>query len=556
MTEQTGGDLLAESLIEQGVSQIFGIPGVQLDGAADALYSRADRIAFTCARNEQATTYMADGYARSTGDVGVAMVVPGPGVLNALSGMATAYSANSPVLLLAGQIDSKAIGKGLGALHEIPDQTGMLERITKWTGTARSAAEVPGLVAEAFTQLRSGRPRPVALEVPPDVLSATADALIPGRVAPAPLIPAASDIDAAARMLAAAKRPMIVVGGGVIAANASAELLALAEALEAPVLMGENGRGAIDARHRLAFDALALRAFRGDADLVLAVGTRFVSTFGTQVNTNGAPVILLNAEEADLHGPREAAVRIHADAALGLAAIANQIGRPAREGRGTEFAAVRVWLEEQFADLAPQREYLGAIRGALPDDGVFVSEFTQVGYAASALYPAYQPRTYIGPGYQGTLGYGFATALGVKAADPNRAVVSVNGDGGFSWTLQELSTAKRYGIGLVTIVFHDGFYGNVRRIQKNRYDARYFASDLTNPDYQQLAGAFGIASARAFNPAQLAGVLAEAIPANEPILIEVPVGEFPSPWHLIHEGIPSPAPLAADAHVISEADWA
>ncbi|WP_082492141.1 thiamine pyrophosphate-dependent enzyme [Leifsonia sp. Root4] len=556
MTEQTGGDLLAESLIEQGVSQIFGIPGVQLDGAADALYSRADRIAFTCARNEQATTYMADGYARSTGEVGVAMVVPGPGVLNALSGMATAYSANSPVLLLAGQIDSKAIGKGLGALHEIPDQTGMLERITKWTGTARSAAEVPGLVAEAFSQLRSGRPRPVALEVPPDVLSATAEALIPARVAPAPLIPAASDIDAAAHMLTAAKRPMIVVGGGVIAANASAELLALAEALEAPVLMGENGRGAIDARHRLAFDALALRAFRGDADLVLAVGTRFVSTFGTQVNTNGAPVILLNAEEADLHGPREAAVRIHADAALGLAAIANQIGRPARESRGTEFAAVRVWLEEQFADLAPQREYLGAIRGALPDDGVFVSEFTQVGYAASALYPAYQPRTYIGPGYQGTLGYGFATALGVKAADPNRAVVSVNGDGGFSWTLQELSTAKRYGIGLVTIVFHDGFYGNVRRIQKNRYDARYFASDLTNPDYQQLAGAFGIASARAFNPAQLADVLADAIPANEPILIEVPVGEFPSPWHLIHEGIPSPAPLAPDAHVVSEADWA
>ncbi len=556
MTEQTGGDLLAESLIEQGVSQIFGIPGVQLDGAADALYSRADRIAFTCARNEQATTYMADGYARSTGDVGVAMVVPGPGVLNALSGMATAYSANSPVLLLAGQIDSKAIGKGLGALHEIPDQTGMLERITKWTGTARSAAEVPGLVAEAFSQLRSGRPRPVALEVPPDVLSATAEALIPARVAPAPLIPAASDIDAAVRMLAAAKRPMIMVGGGVIAANASAELLAVAEALEAPVLMGENGRGAIDARHRLAFDALALRAFRGDADLVLAVGTRFVSTFGTQVDTNGAPVILLNAEEADLHGPREAAVRIHADAALGLAAISDQLGRPARESRSTEFAAVRSWLEEQFSDLAPQREYLGAIRGALPDDGVFVSEFTQVGYAASALYPAYQPRTYIGPGYQGTLGYGFATALGVKAADPNRAVVSVNGDGGFSWTLQELSTAKRYGIGLVTIVFHDGFYGNVRRIQKNRYDARYFASDLTNPDYRQLAGAFGIASARAFTPDQLAGVLADAIPANEPILIEVPVGEFPSPWHLIHEGIPSPAPLAPDAHVVSEADWA
>ena len=553
MTDPTGGDLLADSLINQGVSRIFGIPGVQLDAAADALHARTDQVDFICARNEQATTYMADGYARSTGDVGVAMVVPGPGVLNALSGLATGYSANSPMLLIAGQIDSQAIGRGLGALHEIPDQTGILQRLTKWTGTARSADEIPGLVREAFTQLRSGRPRPVALEVPPDVLAATANAVAAERVAEAPLVPDEQQIrDAAARLLAA-KRPMIVVGGGVLASNASVALQALAEALEAPVLMTENGRGSLDARHRLAFDSLALRAFREDADLVLAVGTRFVSTFGTQVDTHGAPVILVNAEAADLEGPRAAAQTLHADARLALAALAAEIGAPARDSRESEFARVRTWLAEQFADIAPQREYLAAIRGALPEDGVFVSEFTQVGYAASACYPAYQPRTYIGPGYQGTLGYGFATALGVKAADPARAVVSVNGDGGFSWTLQELSTAKRYGLGLVTIVFHDGFYGNVRRIQKNRYGARYFASDLTNPDYATLADAFGIRSARATTPAELAGVLADAVPANEPILINVPVGEFPSPWHLIHEGVPRPAPLAPDAHLVQQA---
>ncbi|MEU4016532.1 thiamine pyrophosphate-dependent enzyme [Microbacterium sp. NPDC028030] len=553
MTDHTGGDLLADSLINQGVSRIFGIPGVQLDAAADALHARADKVDFLCARNEQATTYMADGYARSTGDVGVAMVVPGPGVLNALSGVATGYSANSPMLLIAGQIDSQAIGRGLGALHEIPDQTGILQRLTKWTGTARSADEIPGLVHEAFTQLRTGRPRPVAIEVPPDVLAATSRAAAAERVAAAPLAPDETQIRAAAARLVAAKRPMIVVGGGVLAANASVALQALAEALEAPVLMTENGRGAIDARHRLAFDALALRAFREDADLVLAVGTRFVSTFGTQVDTNGAPVILVNAEAADLEAPRAAVQTLHADARLALAALAAEVGSPARESRESEFARVRTWIAEQFADIAPQREYLGAIRGALPEDGVFVSEFTQVGYAASASYPAYQPRTYIGPGYQGTLGYGFATALGVKAADPSRAVVSVNGDGGFSWTLQELSTAKRYGLGLVTIVFHDGFYGNVRRIQKNRYGARYFASDLTNPDYGKLADAFGIRSARAYTPQELAGVLADAVPANEPILIDVPVGEFPSPWHLIHEGVPRPAPLAPDAHLVQRA---
>ncbi|NNN30743.1 hypothetical protein HLK59_10275 [Streptomyces sp. S3(2020)] len=552
MNTPTGGDLLAESLAAQGVSRVFGIPGVQLDAAADALYQRADRIDFLCARNEQATTYMADGYARSTGEVGVAMVVPGPGVLNALSGLATAYSANSPVLLLAGQIDSRAIGKGLGALHEIPDQTGILERLTKWTGTARSAEQIPGLVAEAFRQLRGGRPRPVALELPPDVLAATAQAAIPGRVAAGPVQPDPKTLAEAARLLRGARRPLIYVGGGVLAADASPALLALAETLEAPVLVSENGRGAIDARHRLAFDALALRAFRPDADVVLAVGTRFVSTFGTRIDTAGAKVILLNAEHDDLHGPREADLRLHADAALGLSGLVEEVGKPSRPKRDSEFAAVRAWLQEQFADIGPQREYLDAIRQALPGDGVLVSEFTQVGYAASACYPAHRPRTYIGPGYQGTLGYGFATALGVKAADPHRPVVSINGDGGFSWTLQELSTARKYDLGLVTVVFHDGFYGNVRRIQKNRYGARYFATDLTNPDYPQLAAAFGIASARAWTPKELQGVLAEAVSANEPVLIDVPVGEFPSPWHLIHEGIPRPAPLAPDAHLVRE----
>jgi len=164
----------------------------------------------------------------------------------------------------------------------------------------------------------------------------------------------------------------------------------------------------------------------------------------------------------------------------------------------------------------------------------------------------YHPRGYIGPGYQGTLGYGFATALGAKAADPSRAVISVTGDGGFSWTMPELSTLRRYGLGLVTVVFNDGYFGNVRRIQKNRYGARYFASELTNPDYQQLASAFAIGFARARDPGSLAGVLREAVPAGEPVLVEVPSGEFPSPWHLIHEGIPRPAPIAPGAHLLTE----
>ncbi len=551
MIERTGGQLLTEALARQGVHMIFGIPGVQLDELADALYAAGDQISFVCVRNEQATTYMANGYARSTGAVGVAMVVPGPGVLNALTGLATAFATNSRVLLLAGQIDSRAIGKGYGALHEIPDQTGMLQRLTKWTGTARRADGIPDLVTRAFSEMYSGRPRPVALEVPPDVLASTAIATVDGHARPMPVAPDEADVERAAALLRSSRRPIIYAGGGVGAASPGAALALreLAEALEAPVLVSENGRGAIDARHRLAFDALALRAFRADADIVLGVGTRFLTTFGSQLDIGSASLVLLNADPADLGAPRQAAATICADADPGLRALADAVGKPPRASRTSEFQRVRMWLDRCFADIAPQREYLAAIRSALPDDGIFVSEYTQVGYAASACFPTYHPHGYIGPGYQGTLGFGFATALGVKAADPSRAVLAVTGDGGFSWTMQELSTAKRYSIGLVTVLFNDGYYGNVRRIQKNRYGGRYFASDLTNPDYRVLAEAFGISYARAHDPATLSGVLREALPADEPTLIEVPVGEFPSPWHLIHERIPRPAPIAPDAHL-------
>lgn len=541
VAEHTGGQLLVDALVRQGVRTIFGIPGVQLDEATDALYAAADRISFVCARNEQATTYMADGYARSTGQAGVAMVVPGPGVLNALAGLATAYSTNSRVLLLAGQIDSRLIGRGYGALHEIPDQAGVLSRLTKWTGTALRATDIPDLVVRAFTELRGGRPRPVALELPPDVLAATASVSAASYAEPSAVPPPEDGVERAAQLLAAAERPLIYVGGGVLAAGASAALTELAEVLEAPVLVSENARGAIDARHRLAFDALALRAFRADADLVLAVGTRFMTTFGGQIDVGRAALVLVNADTADLGGPRAADVAIHADARLGLRALAAAVGGPSRPSRAGEFERVRTWLDDCLADIAPQREYLTAIRSALPDDGVFVSEFTQVGYAASVCFPVYHPHGYIGPGYQGTLGYGFPTALGAKTADPSRAVISVTGDGGFSWSMQELSTARRYRLGLVTVLFNDGHFGNVRRIQKNRYGGRYFASDLTNPDYRLLAAAFGTAFARARDPESLAGVLRDAVTSNEPILVEVPVGEFPSPWHLIHEGVGRPA---------------
>jgi acetolactate synthase-1/2/3 large subunit len=542
----SGGEALVRSLRANGVRRVFGIPGVQLDHAADALYHARDEIDFVCARNEQAVSYMADGSARSTGAVGVGLVVPGPGMLNGLAGLATAYACSSPVLYIVGQVDSAVIGRGLGALHEIPGQSGILRTLTKWSALARSLREIPGLVHSAFAQLRSGRPRPVSLEIPPDVLAARADVEIPGPAADAPVAPDAELLERAAGMLARATRPVIVAGNGVVAADGSRALRALAHALRAPVVMTENGRGAISARDPLAFDALALRRLREDADLVLAVGTRFVTPMGGQVAVGSARLIIVNADPADLGPPRRPDLAVSGDARLALEALTAGLdgtprpGGTASQWRAGELESVRAWCEDAYADIGPQRAYLAAIREALPEDGVLVSEVTQIGYAANICFPVYEPRTFLTPGYQGTLGYGFATALGVKAANPGRAVVCVTGDGGFSWTLPELSTARKYRLATVTVVFNDGYFGNVRRIQRDRFGARYFASDLANPDYVKLAEAFGVTGARAESPAELTSVLKQAIAADEPVVIEVPVGEFPTPWHLIRESVPPP----------------
>lgn len=545
----TGGDALAESLSAQGVDTIFGIPGVQLDPACDALYYRRDRIRYICARNEQAVTYMADGYARSSGREGVGMVVPGPGLLNALAGLATAYSTNSRILLISGTVNLDQIGKGDGVLHELPDQSGIIDRLCKWHKLVVKAEDIPASVAEAFRQMRSGRPRPVVLEIPPDVLAAPIpeDLTIPSMVAPEPLAPDEAALDKAVALIMTSKRPIIYAGGGVRAASASAELTALAHLLNAPVTVTENGRGDIDADDSLAFDQVAFRKLRETADLIISVGSRFVGSFGGELNTEGVPYICINADEADLGAPRKPKLAIHGDARIVLKALNELLSEYHPQDRGEELAEARGWSVRTLSQLDPQRAWINAIGSALGKDGVFVSEYTQIGYAAAICMPRHSPDTYIGPGYEGTLGFGFATALGVQAADPDRRVAGVSGDGGFSWTLQELSTMKRYGLPLVEVIFNDGYYGNVRRIQKTNYGARYFSTDLTDPDYQKLAEAFGIAHARVFDPETLQSTIEKALDSRIPMLVEVPVAEFPSPWNLVHEGIPTPTPLPEGA---------
>ncbi len=530
----TGGEALVASLVAHGVDTVFALPGIQLDGLFAALYDARAYLRVIHTRHEQAAAYMADGYARVSGKEGVCVVVPGPGVLNAAAGLATAYACNSPVLCIAGQVRSDLIDAGRGALHEIPNQIGVLHSVTKDVTRIPAPRAVPSAVEEAFRQLRTGRTRPVALEVAPDVLMAEEDVHLPDvTVAHERQTGDPDAIERAAQVLGAAVSPVIVAGGGVLRSGASDDLLDLAEMLQAPVLTSRNGKGAVSDRHYLAQSPLVAGDLLSTADAVLVVGTRFPDVGEPPPPLQPATQIVhldVDAAEFGRFGPD--AIEEHADARLGLAALANRLGRlnRRRPSRRLELTTLKEASAARVNAINPQADYALAIRAELPDEGILVSEFTQVGYWSYLGYPVYQPNTFITPGYQGTLGYGFTTAMGVQVGRPDVPVISINGDGGFGYTLNELSTLVQHGIPLVSVVFNDNAYGNVRRIQQDDFGGRVIASDLVNPDYRKLAEAFGVAGRRAETPSALRVQLREAIAAQEPALIEVPIGPTPNPW--------------------------
>lgn len=543
-TVLTGGQSLARQLHAEGVRHVFALPGVQLDWAFDALLDLSEHISVIVPRHEQATSYMADGYARATGQIGVCMVVPGPGVLNALSGLATAYACSSPVVFIAGQIQATAIGRGLGLLHEVKDQSQILRSITKWTALARSAAEIPPLIREAFRLVRSGRPRPVAIEIPPDILQSSALMHAPESAPPEPPVtPQSNDLREVATLLVAARAPAIWAGSGVTTAGAGAELARLAERIGAPVVVSDNGHGALADDHPLALTALGGRAIMPHADLVIVVGSRFLNLRGQPVvDAPGARFVYINIDPEDTGPPRPAGKVLIGDARVTLELLLDLV--PARDSLGAAQVCqqVRAWCDVQLASISPQRTWLSALRRALPADAVLVNELTQVGYVAPIAFPTYRARSWITPGYQGTLGYGFPTALGAAIGCPDRVVVAISGDGGFGWNLQELATAARYKVPVIVIVFNDGAFGNVRRIQREEF-GREIGSSLTNPDFQLLGRAFGVPTCRVATPSELEDSLASAVSAREgPLLIEVPVGDMPSPWHLLHRLSKSPPP--------------
>ena len=492
MPKVTGGEAVVKSLIAHGVDTLFALPGVQNDYFFNALYDYQDQIRVIHPRHEQGAGYMALGYAQSTDKAGVYSVVPGPGLLNTTAALATAYSLNSKVLCLTGQIRSDQIGRGFGMLHEIPDQLGIIQSLTKWAARVNSPGEAPELVAEAFKQMASGRPRPVGLEIPLDVLKSQVEVdLTP--IEPVIRAPAvdSDQIEAAAKLLGQAKQPMIFVGSG--AAYAAEEVKLLAEALQAPVVAYTSGLGILPGDHPLSLSYPAAHSIWSQVDVALAVGTRMQRPRQMWGTDDHLKVIHIDIDPEEQLRIAKPDVGLVADSREALRALIPAVEKynTVRPSRREELADVKAEIEGRLAFLEPQLTFNKLMRQELPADGIFVTELTQVGYISRIAFPVFKPRTYLTQGYQGTLGGGFAMALGAKVANPDKPVLSIAGDGGFMFTVQELATAVQHKINTVTVIYNDSAFGNVRRMQKQDYGGKLIATELQNPDFVKLAEAFG-----------------------------------------------------------------
>ncbi|MBT7078747.1 MAG: thiamine pyrophosphate-binding protein [Chloroflexi bacterium] len=533
MAKLSGGEALIKSLVREGVEVIFGLPGVQMYGIVAALRDEPS-IKFVVTRNETSTTYMADGYARTTGKAGVAMVVPGPGIYNAGGGLSTAFSRSSPVVLIAGQIPRDGIGKNFGGLHEVNDQKEITNPVTKWQKQVLRPNEVPEGIHEAFKQAQSDRPSPVHFELPPETMveREEVELLEPAKIERK--VPADSIIEQAAKEIIAAKKPVIYAGGGIARSDAEAELVAFAEAHKIAVLTSAGGKGTMSERHALALGGSLgptgqLKDYIEDADVVIGIGTRF--SMRNQAAAD-ARLIHVDVDPEMIGHVHENSLGVIGDVKVSLSKLSAAI-TAAGGGKWNSPAAEVAQIQENLTNSdeeinQPQEDYLRALQEGAPDDAIMIFGMTQLGYYSRPRWITENPKSYIDSGSSGNLGFAFPTALGAKVGNPDKPVICVSGDGGFMYNSSEISTAVKYGINLVTVIYNDGHYGNVARDMDDDFGGTY-ETDFVNPDFVKLAEAYGAVGIRAEGPLDVKNVLPKALAMNKPVFIDVPVSRVPRP---------------------------
>jgi acetolactate synthase-1/2/3 large subunit len=536
MPKMTTAEATVAALIAHGVKTIYGLPGVHNDPLFDAFFKVGEKLRVVHTRHEQGAAYMALGAALATDRPQAYAVVPGPGLLNTGAALLTAYSMNTPVLAIIGQIPDADIGRGLGHLHEIKDQSGIIARLVDFTALIRKPEDAPRLVAEAMQSMHTGRPGPAALECAMDVWGREGE--IAAIIPPSPAAAAKVDEDAvlaAAKILGASEGPLIICGGG--AQGASEEIAELSAVLQAPVMGYRRGRGVLSSRNPFSVTLPLGRELWGEADAALGVGTHMLYPLAQWGVDDKIKIVRVDADPEEPARFRRPDAALIGDAKPLLRRLLEVLPKHNRKraSRKAEMEERQAKLRAQFEEkIAPQLAFLQVMREELPEDGLFVDEVTQLGFAARIAFPVYKPRTFLSPGYQDNLGWGFATALGAQDARRDIPVLSINGDGGFMYTANEMATAVRHKIPLVAIVFSDGAFGNVRRIQEEKFGNRLIANDLANPDFVTFGESFGASAERARTPEELGAAIRRGFKHRDgPTLIEVPVGPLPSPWEFI-----------------------
>jgi acetolactate synthase-1/2/3 large subunit len=532
LPEMTGGHAVVQQLVAEGVDTVFAVPGMQVMHIYDGFLEAPGINLITC-RHEQTAVFAADGYARTRGVPGVALVVPGPGAYNAGAAMATAMAGNSPVLLLSGQIASHELYGGRGSLHEINDQLEFMAPVTKWRQRTDSASEIPGLIHEAFKQLKTGRPQPVEVEIPHDFLGERRDSdSIEREEYPHPGVPA-DHVSEASDLLAAAKRPLIWVGDGVVRSGSSGELEQIATALGAPVLHSRDAQGALSDRHPLAFQVPspgygdpATEELLTAADVILVVGSRFAKSETSRWDiAKNQKIVHIDIDPTIPGESYELAVSIIGDARVALSALNAELEKHAfvSDWDPELLAEVHVRRREQLRARFPEQVAMFEdLRERLDDDAVMVGGVTVGTRWMGSAFDILQPGTLTSASYMTTLGYAFPLALGVKAGSPDRSVIALCGDGGFSYAIGDLATAVQNRINLVTVLFNNGRYGASQDDQVNgRFGGRVIGTNLVNPDFVALAESFGVVGVRVNQLKDLPAAISDATTAGQPVLIDV-----------------------------------
>ncbi len=544
VTRRTGGELIVDALIKAGVTHAFGIPGVHNLPIYDALYRRGAITSYVT-RHEQGAAFMADGYARVSGRPGVALVTTGPGLTNTVTPVAGSWSDSVPVLVIGTAGELPLLGKYRGYLHEYKDQHGVMEAAAGADLITRTA-DLERATLEALARMQSGRPRPRVLEVPIDVLAASAET-VPGEppALPPPPVPDAAAVERTAAMLRAARYPIIFAGGGAARRAGDGLLLRLAETLRAPVLTSISGKGAVpDSSWWSAGCTWRTSSGPTDgypdvwrkADAGLVVGSRLTG-MSTRAWRLPLPARLahLDLDEAEMGKSYPVTERLVGDARAGiellLEAIERQGGTGASRWDPAEIRAARDADDAAGAQRCP--EALAIVRGlraGLPEDGILACDQAIACYWAVRHFPVERPRRFLYPAGSAALGFGLPVGIGAQVAAPTTPVCVLAGDGGFLFTGTELATAVQYELPLAIVICNDNAYGMIKAAQERRYDGRVLDTELRNPDFVAYGRAFGAHAERLAGPDELAGALAAAWRRRGPSLYVLDIKLAP-PFH-------------------------